>query len=306
MAVPEYQSLMRPLLHALSRCSEPVNVRELVPEIATELKLTDADRAERTPNGTDNLLYYRTRWARTYLSKAGLVASVKRGATVITDRGREALQQCPQQIDIDYMKQYPEFAAWLGGSSSGQPKLAAPGPKRAPAETPLERISSAQRELDAALRSEVLDRVREMTPGDFENLIVRLLLAMGYGQGAEEMAKAIGGTGDGGMDGVIHQDPLGLERVYIQAKRWKEGNNVRSPEIRDFVGALNIHRANKGVFVTASQFTPDAQAAARGSTVQVVMIDGDRLAELMLRYKVGVLVRDMIEIKELDEGFFDS
>ena len=308
MGVPDYQSLMRPLLRALSERTAPINVRELVPEIASELNLTDDDCAVRTPNGTDNLLYYRMRWARTYMSKAGLVTSLKRGATVITERGREALKRCPSRVDNDYLKQYPEFVTWVTGSSAaGEVKPPVGGHiDEAPAETPLERIGGAQRELDAALRSELLDRVREMTPSDFENLIVRLLLAMGYGQGAAEMATAIGGTGDGGMDGVIHQDPLGLERVYIQAKRWKEGNNVSSPEIRNFIGALNIHRANKGVFVTASQFTPDAQAAARGSTVQVVMIDGEKLAELMLRYKVGVLVRSTIEIKELDEGFFDA
>ena len=150
----------------------------------------------------------------------------------------------------------------------------------------------------------MLHRVREMVPTDFEGLIIKLLLAMGYGQGSDEMAEALGGTGDGGVDGLIHQDPLGLDRVYIQAKRYKEGNNVSSPDIRNFIGALNIHRASKGVFVTASQFTADARQSAQGSTVQVVLIDGRRLTELMLRYKVGVLVRDTYEVKDLDEGFF--
>jgi restriction system protein len=144
-----------------------------------------------------------------------------------------------------------------------------------------------------------------MRPDEFERLIVQLLLAMGYGQGSDEMAEALGGTGDGGMDGVINQDPLGLDRVYIQAKRYKDGNSVAPREIRDFVGALNIHRANKGVFVTASSFTREARAAAQGSTVHVVLIDGDRLAELMLRKKVGVLVRTVIELGEVDEGFFE-
>lgn len=298
------------MLQHLSGRSDPINVRELVRPIAAELHLTPEDCSVRTPNGTDNLLYYRMRWARTYMAKAGLVTSLKRGATVITNRGRDALRVAPSKIDLGYLKRFPEFVAWYSGAGSAgseAPIGALPSPVAATpsVETPLERIGSAQREIEAALRSDLLDRVREMTPGDFENLIVRLLLAMGYGQGAEEMATALGGTGDGGMDGVIHQDPLGLERVYIQAKRWKEGNNVSSPEIRNFIGALNIHRANKGVFVTASQFTPDAKAAAQGSTVQVVLIDGPRLSELMLRYKVGVLVRSFVEIKELDEGFFD-
>lgn len=143
-----------------------------------------------------------------------------------------------------------------------------------------------------------------MTSSEFEGLILRLLVAMGYGAGLEEMAQSLGGSSDGGMDGVVHQDPLGLERVYVQAKRYKEGNGVSSPDIRNFVGALNIHRANKGVFVTASHFTPEARKAADGSTVQVVLIDGPRLSELMVRYNVGVLVRSTVEIKDIDEGFF--
>ena len=184
----------------------------------------------------------------------------------------------------------------------------APSPSSTPAlnSTPRERVDEAMSEIEAALRSDLLDRVRQMSPGEFEGLILQLLLAMGYGQGLDEMALALGGSGDGGMDGVIHQDPLGLERVYIQAKRYREGNNVSSPDIRNFIGALNIHRASKGVFVTASQFTSDARQAAQGSTVQVVLIDGDRLSDLMVRYKVGVLVRGTIEIKELDEGFFGA
>ncbi len=145
-----------------------------------------------------------------------------------------------------------------------------------------------------------------MTPAEFEGLILRLLLAMGYGQGLDEMALSLGGSGDGGVDGVIHQDPLGLERVYVQAKRYKEGNNVGSNDVRGFIGALNIQRANKGVFVTASQFTSDARKSAEGATVQVVLIDGERLASLMVRHKVGVLVRSNVEIKELDEGFFSA
>lgn len=310
MPVPDFQTLMRPLLADLAKQDAPVNVRDLVPSIASALKLTDDELAVRTPNGSDNLLYYRMRWARTYLAKAGLVTSLKRGATVITNLGRKALLECPERVDSNYLKKYPGFYDWVTGSSASADESGKPAPIDTAlgvvSDTPLERIDAAQRELELALRSDLLERVREMAAGDFENLIVRLLLAMGYGQGAEEMARALGGTSDGGIDGVIHQDPLGVDRIYIQAKRWKDGNNVGSREIRDFVGALNIHRANKGVFVTASKFTGEAKSAALGSTIQVVMIDGERLAELMSRYKVGALVRNAIEIKELDEGFFDS
>jgi restriction system protein len=170
--------------------------------------------------------------------------------------------------------------------------------------TPEERIESARRELEASLKADLLDRVRQIEPGDFEALIIQLLVRMGYGQGREEMARALGGSGDGGVDGVVHQDPLGLDRVYIQAKRYKDGNTVGPEAINSFIGALNIKRANKGLFVTASAFTKQARDHAERSTTHVVLIDGDRLAELMVRHSVGVVIRDVIEIKAIDEGFF--
>lgn len=145
-----------------------------------------------------------------------------------------------------------------------------------------------------------------MDPGDFEGLIIQLLVRMGYGQGREEMAQALGGSGDGGIDGVVHQDPLGLDRVYIQAKRYREGNTVGPEAINSFIGALNIKRAAKGLFVTASSFTKQAKEHAAKSTTHVILIDGARLTQLMVRYSVGVIVRDTVEIKALDEGFFES
>jgi restriction system protein len=319
VAVPDYQTLMLPLLRCLSSQSIPVTVRQFLEPIADEFNLTEEDRAARIPSGQENLLANRLQWARTYMGKAGLLASPKRGVVQVTDRGRTLLAEGLDRIDVSTLGRYPEFIAWVVGSRGAKrndslPAVALTGASTSspPAlqtiaddRTPRERIDTAMGEIEAALRSELLDHIRRMSPAEFEGLILKLLLAMGYGQGLDEMASALGGSGDGGMDGVIHQDPLGLERVYVQAKRYKEGNNVSSPDIRNFIGALNIHRANKGVFVTASQFTADARQAAQGSTVQVVLIDGDRLSDLMVRYKVGVLVRGVIEIKELDEGFFD-
>jgi restriction system protein len=256
-------------------------------------------------------------WARTYLGKAGLVEAPRRGLVTITDAGQRLIATDPAEINRDTLAAYPQFMEWVSaGNISGadNSRPTSDGTEGVPpvgkltgdlVRTPLERIDQANLELDGALKSDLLARVRTMTPADFERLIIRLLLGMGYGQGLEELARAVGGSGDGGIDGVINQDPLGLDRVYIQAKQWKEGSGVSSPEIRNFVGALNIHRANKGVFVTASHFTAEASRAAQGSTVQVVLIDGGRLAELMSRYKVGVIVRDVIELKEIDEGFFD-
>lgn len=323
MAIPDYQTLMLPLLKRLGEARSPLSVRSLVDSVADEFGLSDEERAERIPSGQDNLLLNRLQWARTYIVKAGLAQAPKRGLVAITDRGRALLAEQPTRIDNSTLARFAEYNDWLEGARTAaktkrtkqdDPSALAngllaelgigSGVAQANA-TPHERIGDAVSELEQALRSDLLDRVRQMTPSDFEVLIVQLLLAMGYGQGLDEMAEALGGTGDGGIDGVIHQDPLGLDRVYIQAKRYKEGNNVSSPDIRNFIGALNIHRASKGVFVTASQFTNDAKQAAQGATVQVVLIDGFHLADLMVRHKVGVLVRSAVEIKEIDEGFFD-
>lgn len=321
MPVPDYQTLMLPLLRGFGSASEPRRVKDFVEFIADEFELTEDELAERIPSGQENLLTNRMAWARTYMGKADLLRSVRRGFLEITDRGRELLAEQPDRVDLTTLRRYPEFVDWIETANTNGPKKkvgAKPRDGEAPnvetlpntpnAEliTPREQIDAATQAIEDALSDELLKRVRGMSPSDFEELVLRLLLAMGYGQGLDEMAKAVGGSGDGGIDGVINQDPLGLERVFVQAKRYKEGNGISSPDIRNFVGALNIHRANKGVFVTASHFTPDARRAAEGSTVQVVLIDGTKLAELMVRYKVGVLVRDVIEIKEIDEGFFDE
>lgn len=313
---------MLPLLRRLGEASGPVTIRSLTDSIADEFGLTVEERAARIPSGQENLLLNRLGWARTYMGKAGLIESPRRGQVTITVQGRGLLAEKPDRIDNKTLERFPQFVEWL--SSSRQSVGTRANHKSNPGQlaegllqelgisenlslredTPLERISEGISELEESLKSDLLGRVLQMTPTEFEGLIVTLLLAMGYGQGLEEMAEALGGSGDGGIDGVIHQDPLGLDRVYIQAKRYREGNNVSSPDIRNFIGALNIHRASKGVFVTASQFTNDARQAALGSTVQVVLIDGKRLADLMVRYKVGVLVRSSIELKEIDEGFF--
>lgn len=313
MAVPDYQSLMLPLLRRVASAVGPTNIMELLPQVAADLGLSDADLAERLPSGRQGLLHNRLHWAKLYMIRAGVLESPSRGRYRITERGRALLARQPDRIDNNTLAAFPEFRAWLQARADDSGSDAAViTPARAPATLPLdpggtpeERIEAARRELEAGLRAELLERVRQLPPGDFEALVIQLLLAMGYGQGRDEMARALGGSGDGGMDGVIHQDPLGLDRVYIQAKRYQDGNSVGATAIRDFIGALNIHRAGKGLFVTTSSFTRDARDSARNATLHVVLIDGERLAELMVRHKVGVLVRDAIEIKAIDEGFFD-
>ncbi|MFN9847132.1 MAG: restriction endonuclease [Alphaproteobacteria bacterium] len=307
MAVPDYQALMLPLLKRSAAMKRPVSIMEVQPLVAADLKLTDEQLAERLPSGRQGVLHNRLHWSKQYLTRAGLLRSTRRGQFEVTDEGHALLAKGLPGISNDLLNQYPAFVAWRQREPDGEAPVLIQAKPNAPAFqaiTPEERIEAARGELDASLRADVLDRVRQMTPGDFEALITLLLIRMGYGQGREEMAEALGGSGDGGVDGVVHQDPLGLDRVYIQAKRYKEGNTVGPDAINSFIGALNIKRANKGLFVTASAFTKQAKDHAERSSTHVVLVDGDRLAELMVRHAVGVVVRDTVEIKAIDEGFF--
>lgn len=311
MPIPTYEDLMLPLLREYAASDRPRSLKELVPVMAEKLGLSEEEKAERLPSGRQGLFHNRLHWAKTYMGKAGLLSSPARGLAQITPRGRDVLQQNPGRIDGTTLSQFEEFNEWKDASSSGDASkelsgaAAAPQPNlEATQRTPEERIEAARKDLEKGLRVELLERVRAMTPADFEELIVQLLLRMGYGSGAEEMAEALGGSGDQGIDGVIHQDPLGLDRVYIQAKRYNEGNVVGSGAIRDFNGALDLKRAPKGLFVTASSFSRDARIQAESATRQIVLIDGEELASLMIRHKVGTRVVATVDIQEVDGAFF--
>lgn len=311
MSIPTYEDLMLPLLREYAAAQSPSSLKQLVPAVASKLGLTEGDLAERLPSGRQGLFYNRLAWAKTYLGKAGLIRSPARGLAEITGRGRSVLESSPERIDGATLAQFGEFTEWRDNSSlarTGQPEAATPLPHdgEVTQRTPEERIEAARKDMEKGLRAELLDRVRSMSPADFEELIVQLLLKMGYGSGAAEMAEALGGSGDQGIDGVIHQDPLGLDRVYIQAKRYADGNTVGSGAIRDFNGALDLKRAPKGLFVTASSFSRDARLQAESATRQIVLIDGEELAALMIRHGVGTRVVGTVYIQEVDEGFFDA
>jgi restriction system protein len=307
MAIPDYQSAMLPLLKRAAGASEPVSMMELMPVLAADFGLSEDEIAERLPSGAMGVFHNRLHWAKFYMTRAGLLETTKRGRFQITPEGTALLATAPAQITNQTLSASPAFKAWFKSSQAGtsSPPAAIPAVDGSGA-TPEERIEEARKELEANLKAEILDRVRQMPPADFEQLIIQLLVRMNYGQGREELAQALGGSGDGGVDGVVHQDPLGLDRVYIQAKRYKEGNNVGPEAINSFIGALNIKKANKGLFVTASGFSKQAREHATASSLHVVLIDGERLAELMIRHGVGVLTRHTVEIKTLDEGFFEG
>ncbi|MFC3069418.1 restriction endonuclease [Phenylobacterium soli] len=297
---------MLPVLQRTAELTHPARVVELEPVIASDLGLSADERAQRLPSGRQGLLHNRLHWAKQYLTRAGLLEATERGRFQVTNRGQALLAERPPVVNNKTLARYPEFVAWLrarGDTVTGN-EVAGAAEFEPPGATPEERIEAARQELEASLKADLLDRVRAMPPAEFEELVVTLLLRMGYGQGREEMAQALGGAGDGGVDGVIHQDRLGLDRVYIQAKRYRDGNTVGPDAINSFIGALNIKRANKGLFVTASTFSKQAREHAERSTTHVVLVDGDRLADLMVRHGVGVVVRHTVEIKAIDEGFF--
>ena len=308
MAIPDYQTAMLPLLQRTAEATAPVSIMELMPLLAGDFSLTEDELAERLPSGVQGIFHNRLHWAKFYMTRADLLHTTKRGRFEITDQGAKLLASNPVKISNQTLSEIPAFKTWFKVSQAVSPLkgVASSTIPDVTNATPEERIEGARKELETNLRAEILDRVRQMHPADFEQLIIQLLVRMNYGQGREELAFALGGSGDGGVDGVVHQDPLGLDRVYIQAKRWKEGNNFGPEAINSFIGALNIKKANKGLFVTASSFSKQAREHAAASSLHVVLIDGDRLAELMIRHGVGVLTRHTVEIKTLDEGFFDG
>jgi len=305
--IPDYQSIMLPLLQFAVSAKVPLAIVEVEPHLAAKMGVTEEQLAQRLPSNRQGIFHNRLHWAKQYMTRAGLLESTQRGRFQATQAGRDLVDTNPPVINNKVLSRYSEFVAWKDGAlktESGD--VAVPVLEPVTSSTPIERIQAAKDELEAGLKADLLDLVRQMSPSDFEELIILLLVRMGYGQGRAEMAQALGGSGDGGVDGVVHQDPLGLDRVYIQAKRYNEGNTVGPGEINSFIGALNIKKANKGIFVTASSFTKQAREHVAAASTHVVLIDGGKLAELMLRHNVGVLTREAVELKVIDSAFFSE
>jgi restriction system protein len=278
------------------------SLAELRAVIAERLDLTEDDLRAKIPSGTP-LLANRLHWAVTYMYQAGLLSRPKRGVVRITDRGRKVATAHPDQVDVRVLSEFPEFIDFK--SRSHQPKQAGePKPAEASA-TPREAVSSAVDEANAAVAAEVLDRVRQREPAFLERLVLSVLTAMGYG-GAAGAAEHLGKAGDEGLDGVIRQDPLGLDRIYVQAKRYEVSRAVSRPEIQEFVGALHGAQADRGIFITTSRFTPEAITYADRVAARVVLIDGLALSGLMVRHNIGVQDQQTYVIKRLDEDFFEE
>ena len=307
MAVPDYQSLMLPLLKFVGKKKEETSTSEAVEFLASELHLTEDDIKELLPSGIQSAFVNRVGWASTYMKKAGLLESTRRGFYRITNRGKELLEKQPKSIDVKLLKQYPEFLEFQqlkGTRSGGKPTNSREATENS-ISTPSEALESAYENLRDELADELLSRLKQTTPAFFERVVVELLVKMGYGGSRADAGKAIGKSGDGGIDGVIKEDKLGLDVVYIQAKRW-DSNSVGRPDVMQFAGALQAQRANKGIFITTSRFTDDARSYVSQIGSKIVLIDGDQLTGLMIEHDVGVSTISLYPVKKIDTDYFDE
>lgn len=304
MPIPDYQTLMLPLLK-LAGDGGVHSKRNTVPELALQFGLTEAEQKELLPSGKQEIFDNRVGWARTYLKKALLIDYVQRGQFRITDRGKQVLAENPARIDNAFLCRFPEFIEFKQRSRPAANEENGPVAAAADTDTPDDLMATGYLNSRRQIEDAVLERVKSCSPEFFERLVVKLLTAMGYGGTLADAGKAIGKSGDGGVDGVIKEDRLGLEQIYIQAKRW-DSASVGRPEIQKFVGALHGKRARKGIFLTTSAFTRDAYEYANGLETKVILIDGTELAKYMFDFGVGVSTESTYVVKRIDNDFFEE
>ncbi len=300
MAIPDYQTLMLPALK-LGATGE-VQIKDAYQLLSDEFNLTPEEREHMLPSGTMTTMRNRVTWAVSYLVQAKLLHRPKRGFFTVTERGKEVLTNAPGVIDIQFLEQYPEFIEFRNKKKSGDNSTVNVDTDET--STPEERIDSAYSEISVTLKDELLSKVQEGTPTFFERLIVNLLVSMGYGGSVANAGRHVGKSGDEGIDGVITEDKLGLDIIYVQAKKYAPGNTVSRSDIQKFAGSLMGKGANKGVFVTTSTFSSGALEYAERVPQRLILIDGVRLASLMLEHNVGVRPNRSIELKKIDEDFF--
>lgn len=298
MPIPDFQSLMLPLMNLIADEKEHA-IRDATLTIGQQFNLSESEWAEMLPSGRAPLFYNRLAWAKTHLKKAGLIDQPRRGVIVISERGRQVLSTRPTNIDLRLLEQFPQTTQPILANNTA----AVDSTESVVSASPEEVLERAHAEISQELADELIETIKQCSPEFFERLVVKLLLNMGYGGSQIEAGKAVGRSGDGGIDGVINEDRLGLDAIYIQAKRW-EGSVGEGP-IRDFKGALDAKGASKGVFITTSTFTPAAVAAAKNSrSYRIVLIDGVRLAQLMIEHDLGVSITATYQLKKIDSDFF--
>ena len=303
MAIPDYQSIMLPLLK-LAGDGEVHRFRRAIDALADHFKLSDEERRDLLPSGAQATFDNRVGWAKTYMMKAGLLESPKRGMFKIADRGKKVLDENPETINVPYLEQFEEFLEFRRlrhdkkASTDQKPEIVdSEG-------TPEELLESAYQTLRDGLAAEILETIKNCSPEFFERLVVDLLVRMGYGGSRREAGKAIGRSGDEGIDGIIKEDRLGLDIIYVQAKRWEGG--VSRPEIQKFAGALQGQRARKGIFITTSNFSREAKDYASNIDTKIILIDGQQLVDFMLDHNVGVTTEVVYELKRMDTDYFSE
>lgn len=301
--IPDYQSLMLPLLRLVSDKQE-YRYRDLIDKLALEFKLTDEERKELLASGSQPVFDNRVGWAKTYLKKAGLIDAPKRATFLITELGLQTLKENPDRIDAKYLRKFPAFLEFVHAGkteSEGEEEAIS---QEITEQTPEENLDKAYQRIRKSLADELLAKVIDLSPAFFERLVIELLVKMGYGGSIKDAGKAIGKSGDEGIDGTIKEDRLGLDIIYVQAKRWKTGNVVGRPEIHKFVGALAGQGAKKGIFITTSSFTKEALDYAPKNETKIVLIDGERLAQHMIDFNIGCTTQQIYELKKIDSDYF--
>lgn len=303
--IPDYQSLMLPLLKLLSDGKEH-KYRELIETLVEKFHLTAEERKDLLASGNQPIFDNRVGWAKTYLKKAGLIESTQRATFVITQLGKEVLSKNPDKIDVKYLNQFSSFVEFRKFSRKDNESEEEESKNGANENTPEEILDSAYQSIRKSLASELLQKVIDLSPSFFERLVIDLLVKMGYGGSVKDAGKAIGKSGDEGIDGTIKEDKLGLDTIYIQAKKWKTGNIVGRPEIQKFVGALAGQGAKKGIFITTSTFTKDALDYNPRNETKIVLIDGEQLAQLMIDFNIGCTTQQIYELKKIDNDYFSE
>ncbi|WP_300548372.1 winged helix-turn-helix domain-containing protein [Roseovarius sp.] len=298
--IPDYQSLMKPVLELAA--SGEVKISDAVTRLEEAFQLSEGERSELLPSGKQARFANRVHWARSYLKQAGLLRNTRRGHFEITEEGRRVLAEGPERIDAKFLERYDpflEFKSRTNAASEDAAAISEPMPT-----TPDEAMRGAYEQINDALAADLLARLREAEPAFFEGVIVHLLLQMGYGYGASA-GNVLGRSGDDGVDGVINLDPLGVDQVYVQAKRYQAGSPIGSGAIRDFYGALGLKDVTKGIFVTTSSFSPNARATAEKLGARIVLVDGPQLAKLMVVHEVGCRVTEAFKVAVVEESYFE-
>jgi restriction system protein len=304
MPIPDFQSLMLPYLRLL-RDNQEHNIPEITEKLASEFNLTPEEKSQRSPNSSNIIFNNKAGWTKTHLKNAKLLENPRRGVVKITERGLTVLNENPPKIDMRYLSRFPEYQTFRAGSREETQEETAINDSTVPGTklTPFELLDQSYKELRYNLANELLEQVQTSTPHFFEKMVIDLLLAMGYGGSREDAGEAIGQSHDEGIDGIIKEDKLGLDVIYIQAKKWNN-TNVGRKEIQSFVGSLEGRRARKGIFITTSKFTPEALTYVQGIEKKVVLIDGKILAQLMIDHGIGVTDINSYTIKRIDSDYF--